>query len=343
MKKSLGIIVVCSALFSSACSMEFVETDDLSDTAAKVESEQEVENEQMPSVEPAIVEVGNQKFDLFSYYPSFNHYIKLAKKDPDSLEEAYARAVIEPFQVNAFGEVKSTKDVEYWFSTAPKDIIPLQSELQALSDREEPLNTAIEEALKKSAEMLPGSDKTIHIFPANPAYTRGKTQELNPPGVALAQDVMALFVTSIILEEDLQHTIAHEYFHMIDMEKGTAEDSISSTLLEFAVMEGKAEAFAKIIYPEFTLDWMDNADEKITEETKMLFLKEKDSAEIEIWNDFYYGNAATEVPSFSTHIIGYDIMQKFLKQHPDMPVEDWLELTAEEILAGSGYTTSGSD
>lgn len=82
---------------------------------------------------------------------------------------------------------------------------------------------------------------------------------------------------------------------------------------------------------------------RLQKKPKALFLEEKDSPEIEIWNDFYYGNAATEVPSFSTHIIGYDIMQKFLKQHPDMPVEDWLELTAEEILAGSGYATSGSD
>lgn len=30
-------------------------------------------------------------------------------------------------------------------------------------------------------------------------------------------------------------------------------------------------------------------------------------------------------------------MQKFLRQHPNMPVEEWLELTAEEILAGSDY------
>ncbi len=343
MKKSLALIVVCSALFSSACSAELVETGDLTDTAVKSKAVQEVENEQLPSIEPAVVEVENQKFDLFSYYSSFDHYIKLAKKNPDSLEESYAQTVTEPFQMNAFGEVKGKKYADYWFFTPPKDIIPLQSELQALSDWEEPLNTAIEEALKKSAEMLPGSDKTVHVFPANPAYTHGKTQELNPPGVALEQDVIALFVTSIILEEDLQHTIAHEYFHMIDMERGTAKNSISSTLLEVAVMEGKAEAFAKIIYPEFKLDWMANADGKITEQTKTLFLKEKDSAEVEVWNDFYYGNATTKVPSFSTHIIGYDIMQKFLKQHPDVPVEEWLKLTAEEILAGSGYAKPASN
>ncbi|MDE4084353.1 DUF2268 domain-containing putative Zn-dependent protease [Planococcus maritimus] len=343
MKKSLAVIVLCSALFSSACSVDIVATDDTISTAAKNKAVQKVENEQIPSIEPAVVEVGDQKFDLFSYYPSFDDYIKLAKKEPDSLEESYALAVTEPFQTNAFGEVKGTMYADYWFFTPPKDIIPLQSELQALSDREESLYIAIEDALKKSAEMLPGSDKTVHIFPANPAYTHGKTQELNPLGVALAQDVIVLFVTSILNEEDLQHTIAHEYFHMIDMERGTAESSMSSTLLEVAVMEGKAEAFARMNYPKTKQDWILNADEKITEETKALFLEEKDSPEIEIWNDFYYGNAVTEVPPFSTHIIGYDIMQKFLKQHPNMPVEEWLELTAEEILAGSEYATSGSN
>lgn len=343
LKKSLGAILFCSAFFSSACSMELVETDDLTDTEAKVESAQEEQSKQVQSIEPSTMKVGNQKFGLFSYYSSFDHYIKLAKKNPDSLEESYALAVTEPFQTNAFGEVKGTMYADYWFFTPPKDIIPLQSELQALSDREESLYIAIEDALKKSAEMLPGSDKTVHIFPANPAYTHGKTQELNPLGVALAQDVIVLFVTSILNEEDLQHTIAHEYFHMIDMERGTAENSISSTLLEVAVMEGKAEAFARMNYPETKQDWILNADEKITEETKALFLEEKDSSEIEIWNDFYYGNATTEVPPFSTHLIGYDIMQKFIMQHPDTPVEEWLELTAEEILAGSEYAASGSN
>ncbi|ANU16448.1 hypothetical protein BBI11_04975 [Planococcus maritimus] len=205
------------------------------------------------------------------------------------------------------------------------------------------MHTAIDEALKKSAEMLPGSDKTVHVFPANPAYTHGKTEELNPSGMALEQDVMVLFATPILLEEGLQHTIAHEYFHMIDMQRGTAEDPINTTLLETAVMEGKAEAFAEIIYPESKLDWIANADEKITEETKMLFLKEKDSAEVEVWNDFYYGNAVTKVPIFASHMIGYDIMQKFLTQHPNMPVEEWLELTAEEVLAGSGYAEPASN
>lgn len=343
MKKSLVVILFCSALFSSACSVELVETDDLTDTEAKVESAQEEKSKQVQPIEPSTMKVGNQKFGLFSYYSSFDHYIKLAKKNPNSLEESYALAVTEPFQTNAFGEVKGTMYADYWFFTPPKDIIPLQSELQALSDREESLYIAIEDALKKSAEMLPGSDKTVHIFPANPAYTHGKTQELNPLGVALAQDVIVLFVTSILNEDDFQHTTAHEYFHMIDMERGTAENSMSSTLLEVAVMEGKAEAFARMNYLETKQDWILNADEKITEETKALFLEEKDSPEIEIWNDFYYGNPVVEVPPFASHIIGYDIMQKFLKQHPDMPVEEWLELTAEEILAGSEYAASGSN
>ncbi|QMT18209.1 hypothetical protein H1Q58_04090 [Planococcus maritimus] len=343
MKKSLGVILLSLAMVSSACSEEFVETEGSANTAIKTETTSENQNEQVPLLEPAIAEVGDQKINVFSYYRSFDHYLQLAKKDPDSLETSYEQTVIEPFQNNAFGEEESAEEIEYWFYTPPKDIIPLQSELQALSDREEPLHTAIDEALKKSAEMLPGSDKTVHVFPANPAYTHGKTQELNPLGVALEQGVMVLFVTPILLEEDLQHTIAHEYFHTVDMQRGTAEDPANLTLLEAVVMEGKAEAFAEIICPESELDWIADADEQITEATKMLFLKEKDSAEVEVWNDFYYGNAVAEVPIFASHMIGYDIMQSFLKQHPNMPVEEWLDLTAEEILAGSGYAEATSN
>lgn len=336
LKTKFFIVIGLLVIFLSACSEETGTTDDSADSATKAEMAQEELNEQVPLIDPTIVKVGEQKFEVFSYYQAFNHYVELAKKDPTSLDETYAQAVTQPFRKNAFGDGKGIEYMSYWFFTPPQDIIPLQSELHALSDRENSLHAAIEESLKKSAEKLPGSDKSVHIFPANPAYTHGKTQELNIPGVALDQDVIVLFVTSTLLEEDIQHIVSHEYFHMMDMEKGTGESSASTTtLLESAVMEGKAEAFARMNYPETKQDWILNADEKITEETKALFLKEKDSVEIEIWNDFYYGNAVTEVPPFASHIIGYDIMQRFLENHPEMPVEEWLELTAEEILAGS--------
>ncbi|MDN7227161.1 DUF2268 domain-containing putative Zn-dependent protease [Planococcus sp. N064] len=334
LKGKVLLIISLLIAFLSACSEEVATTDDSAATAEMTQTEQ---NEPVPIIEPTVLKVNEQKFKVFSYYQAFSRYAELAKKNPDSLEETYAQAVTQPFRKNAFGEGKGIQYMNYWFFTPPKDIIPLQSELQALSDREIPLHTAIEEALKKSAETLPGSDKTVHIFPANPAYTHGKTQELNIQGVALDKDVIALFVTSTLLEKDLQHIVSHEYFHMIDMEKGTGDNLASATLLESAVMEGKAEAFAMMNYPESKLDWISKADEKITEKTKTMFLKDKDSAEIEVWNDFYYGNAVAEVPPFASHIIGYDIMQKFLRQHPDMPVEEWLELTAEEILTGSGY------
>lgn len=328
---TIGLAIILTACIES----ENVKNNN--ESIEKAESTKDREGYQNSKIEPEILEVGDQKFEIFNYSEAFNDYVKAAKEEPNSLEELYSKTVTQKFRENAFGEGKGIEYMDYWFFTPPKDIIPLQSVLQALSDKEDSLHSAIEEALKNAAMTLPGDAKTVHVFPANPAYTHGKTQELNIPGVALNEDVIVLFVSSTLLEEELKHTVTHEYFHMVDMEMETeVTSSKSKTLLEYAIMEGKAEAFARLHYPDSGPNWILNQDGQVTAETIDVFLNERDSTEVKVWEDFYYGNASSEIPPFSTHIIGYEIMKNFLKHHPDMPVLEWLRLTPEEILAESG-------
>lgn len=304
-----------------------------------IETDEAPESEEQTSEqEPITLEVGAQQFKVFSYYDAFDDYVKLAKEKPDKLDNAYAQTIFQPFRHNAFGDESVLEYINLMIFTPPQDIIPLQSALTALSDKEAEFQSAIEESLKKSAKLLPGGNKTVHIFPANPAFTHGGSPELNARGVALNEKVMLLFVHSSLAAEELKHTVAHEYFHLIDMEKGTFESSTAdSTLLEATIMEGKAVAFSLLSYPQMDLSWLSNEDGKVTEQVRNQFMEQKDSADLQVWEDFLNGNPLKGIPSSTNYIIGHEIMQSFLANHPEMDISEWLEMSAEEILAGSDF------
>lgn len=306
---------------------ESVKTDEATESAG-----------QIPEPEPTVLKVGSQQFEIFSYYDAFDEYVALAKEQPDELDDAYAQTIFQPFRQNAFGEKSVLEYINLWIFTPPQGIIPLQSALDALSDKEAEFQSAIEESLKKSAELLPGGDKTIHVFPANPAFLHGRSPELTASGVALDEEVMILFVHSSLTAEELKHTVSHEYFHLIDMEKGAFKSSTAeSTLLEATMMEGKAVAFSLLNYPGINLSWISNEDGKVTEQARNLFMEQKDSVEMGVWEDFLNGNPVKGIPASANYIIGHEIMQSFLKNHPEIDVSEWLGMSAEEILAGSDF------
>lgn len=331
--KRLGAAAILIALLSG-CSEDKAEN-----TASEkpIETDEATESEGQISVqEPIILEVGAQQFKIFSYYDAFDDYVELAKEQPEELDEVYFRTISQPFRQNAFGKGRGLEYMNSGIFTPVQDIISLQSRLEELSDKKEDIHLAIKEALINSAELLSGNDKMIHIFVANPANTYKKSFE--PQGIALNEEVIALWVYPTLTVEELKHTIAHEYFHLIDMEKGTFKSSTAeSTLLEATVMEGKAEAFALLAYPDTELPQISNEDGKLTEEVRTMFMDQKDSVDTQVWLDFVNGNSEKDIPPFANYIIGYGIMQSFLQNHPEMDVSEWLGISAEEILAGSDF------
>jgi uncharacterized protein YjaZ len=53
---------------------------------------------------------------------------------------------------------------------------------------------------------------------------------------------------------------------------------------------------------------------------------------------FFFGDADTETPGSTGYTIGYHIVQRYLRAHPDEPPAAWIARAPREILAASGYT-----
>ncbi|WP_245208213.1 DUF2268 domain-containing putative Zn-dependent protease [Sediminibacillus dalangtanensis] len=135
-------------------------------------------------------------------------------------------------------------------------------------------------------------------------------------------------------EQVLQYTVAHEYHHTIHWE---SRKDHSRNLLQDVMVEGRAEMFAKQVYPGIEVPW-NSALPPGTEKQIWQVLKEnKDSTNTGMLDDFFNGNPSKGLPRWSNYKIGYKIIEKYVEENPDVPIEEWTQLPAVEILELSHY------
>ncbi len=310
----------------AGCSGEAAETAEPVEAAAK--------NVQTGTEEqPVTFEQNGQKFEVYTYFSAYEDYIQQAKEQPDKLAEVYAATVEKQYNNNSQSAGDGVGYLAYWMIAPSEELLALQGAVASLEEREHELIQSIEEALRESAEMLTGGEKTVHLFPADPVLSRELSAMNHATGVVFNEHSLVIFVTPSVKAKHLKHTVAHEYAHTVD-----SEDALESedTVLDAVLKEGKADSFANLLYPKIETPWTQPFTETNKEIAWKAFEANKEAANSAAVQEILYGNPREEIPIWTGYTIGYTVMQAFLEHHPDMPVEEWMALDAEEILAGSG-------
>jgi uncharacterized protein YjaZ len=215
--------------------------------------------------------------------------------------------------------------------TITHDIQSLKEQTAELIQRQDDTNAMIEEAMMKSAKLLAGRDKTIYVLPVNPDLP---LKDMG--GVAawtLDDDVILVLLDPSYKKERLAYTAAHEYHHAVTMENVLGYDS----LLDFVMFEGKGDSFAKTVYPEVEVPWTKNMGDQ---ELEVSFAQLKESgmtSQFEIYHEWETGNPSMNIPRWANYRMGYLMMQSYLKNHVDVPIEKWTGLDTEDILKDGQY------
>lgn len=183
-----------------------------------------------------------------------------------------------------------------------------------------------------SVDKLPGGDKKIHIMPVTPEIFQYGEDIGNTAGYAWNKNSIVLLVGSAFHKEDLQYTVAHEYHHVINMD---IAGSSWYTLLEQSVLEGKADTFATMLYPEVNTPWTKPFTEQENNKVMDIFSANLDSTNTDLAGDFLNGNRWKGIPVWSRYKIGYQIMEEFRTNNPSITVEEWTKIPAKEILEKS--------
>lgn len=288
---------------------------------------------------PFIVKNGNQEFKIIPFYTQVLDYIESVSEieQHEKMEEHYYQKVVEPFQLDTLGKGEGYWIKDHYAFATPKNTKTLEEFVYSLINNQDEINKIIEQALIKSSNTLPGENKRVYLFPPNPDNMDGINLMGGVSGLAVSKDVFIIRIDPSSFNEDLlEYSVAHEYHHTIYMESGNA--NWNNTLLDSIILEGKADTFAKSLYPDITIPWIEPLSAQKEKEVWEDLEEDLWSIDLDqsLYRD-YFGNPNKGIPHWTNYKIGFQIVNSFLEKNPTTPVRDWTLLSAEEILSNSKY------
>lgn len=272
-----------------------------------------------------------QNFEIIYMYDEMQEYIDTVReKTGKSNETVFIEKVFEPFKKKSHMEDLS---IRYVFDPS-SEVDKLGESIKELEKNKDMTNRIIKEALLKSAKELPGEDKKYIIMPANPEDTFTVEQMGGVSGFVLSEDVIVLQLSPSMQEDMLKYTVAHEYHHLMAEESNRG---MIRTILGGVVLEGKADAFAHTIYPKIQAPWQkpmtpEEKERVIAEITELRY-----SDDMKYYEKLRKGNSSKGIPQWANYKIGYEIVQSYRKNHPEVSIGRWTSMHEAEIIAGSDF------
>jgi len=139
--------------------------------------------------------------------------------------------------------------------------------------------------------------------------------------------------------------LAHELHHLVRM-RLFPFNPMTTTVADYIVIEGTAEAFAASLYGEdkvgYFITEFDPAD---FEQARRLVGQGLQASGFDVIRGYIFGDALAErsgfrpvggMPTYGGYTIGYHMVQAFL-QRSDLSIEEATFLPADEIVRGSGF------
>ncbi|MYL71603.1 hypothetical protein GLW00_12115 [Halobacillus litoralis] len=269
---------------------------------------------------------GGQTLRIFSAYEYVEEFVKKVEETDEwnKQKKMWNNIVMDHIQEACLSGEYSHLVKEY-VRTPPRELKKVKDDITMLQAAE-PEKTVLQ-ALKESADLLPGEDTTVCLLP------RGN---VDYGGVNVGAGKVSVFYFPHFNKERLKQTVAHEYHHSVWTEKFAR--NYEWDLLGSIIFEGKAEYFSSLLYGEpvvKTYHMEDEQEKKLWNQVKSSL----DTTENELVNTVLYGDG-TEFPYSFGYIIGYHIVRNYADNHPETTIEEWTKLSPEILYEESGYEES---
>jgi uncharacterized protein YjaZ len=287
--------------------------------------------------------------DNFVIVPAFEgqaEYIAAVRADPSADKDAlYQKYVTDRYRESCGSNgLVSVDPMRTILINHPiGDLDQLEEGVQII--READIVQLAKTALQKSSTLLPGSKITACLFVLDPdqqgfvsLYMHGVYGFTFSP----AQIVIGIAHRNEEWRDWAAYTVAHEYGHAIFFQKFcepqcTQADWAKIDLLDTLLFEGRADSFARTLYPNLEAPWV-TALTPEQEAAQWRGIQEYlTSTSPNDWPRFLYGDG-NQIPHWTGYTIGFHIVQKYIQSHPRSSPAEWIKLGSRELLTGGGYS-----
>ena len=281
-------------------------------------------NNEIP-YETTKISISGQEIEILTAFKIFDNYL-LHKR-------GYFRNIYKRIE----REFKPNAEYPFILETIQNEIKPNESlEKAILLLKQCDIQNIVDSSFQKIIKELPGPKTKILFIPANPEYS-GYYRQFKIGVVAITvgagKIIVSIDPTSDYWEEQLPYVLAHEYHHSV----WTSRNFITAdfTPLEYLVFEGKADSFAKNLFPK-----IDMPHTKVIDANKERFVWDLIKPELNkrksVMNDLMMtGNE--NIPASSGYTIGFNIVELYKRNNQNVHDSLIIDIKPEQILFLSEY------
>jgi len=269
--------------------------------------------------------INNQQFEVLTAYDILDNFI--AKKS------SYLKDVFKQIE----NEFKYNAEYSFILETIKREIKPdenLKEEIEILKDID--FIQIVDSAFQTITRELPGPDTKILFIPANPEYRelyRRYGIGIHAITVGTGKIIVSIDPTFTNWPQLIPYVLAHEYHHSVWTSRNFA--TADFTPLEYLVFEGKADSFARELFPDATIPWTNMLTENEEKRIWTLIKPELNKRKSKMNDNMMYGTK--EIPYGSGYTIGFSIIELFKKNNPKIDDKELIDITPEQILLLSKY------
>jgi uncharacterized protein YjaZ len=269
--------------------------------------------------------VNDQQFEILTAWQLFDYYID-AKID---------------YRKSIFNKIKNEfhHNTEYPFLyEAIKEPIKPDKKLSEVLELMKSIDFVriVDSTYQLVTRELPGPDTKILFIPANPAYREiYKEYGIGFHAFTLGSGkiIVSFDPTFDNWRQFLPYALAHEYHHSVWTSRNF--ETTDFTPLEYLVFEGRADSFAKELFPDISHPFINNLDERNKERIWNLIKPEMNKRNTDMTDNIFYGTG--DIPLGRVYTIGFDIVESFKKNNPLITDQALIDIAPEDILQGSKY------
>ncbi|WP_214811107.1 DUF2268 domain-containing putative Zn-dependent protease [Exiguobacterium sp. s127] len=266
---------------------------------------------------------------IIPLYDAYQSYVDAALKVPTENGALFEKYVLkENDRIREQEQVSEQLGVYNPLDRPMNNLKHLKENVTYLQQHQTEIQQQIKQSLQQALKQLPRqNDLVILVAPINSDNPVNNKRMGGVTGIALAKNLLVLYIDRDVDQSMLAYTVAHEYHHTVLLEKLGI-----SSIADNIISEGKADLFAKGLYPDVNPPWteplLDHSFKHVLHEINSYHAK---------FSDLQNGNSDLQIPGWSNYAIGNTIMTDFIQRNPDTSVEKWTHLPTGDILEQSGY------
>lgn len=259
----------------------------------------------------------------------------------------FERMVIEPYKQRCFaGPSLPTDDMRLtgmvFGNPAGWDLAQVKKEVEELGRHGDEIRETIGKTVAEARRRLTAKSElracVFYFQPDSPVRGRMNGVMAFTPSAALID----LYVAPVEgWMPWLAYNVAHEYSHTQWMARNPERDTFQFTLLEYLVFEGRADNFASQVTQ------LDGAwSHSLAPSQECSVFREIRAAlgqKGAILPKVMFGWPGSGYPQWAGYSMGFGIVNGYLRSHPKATPEEWINLSAEDLYASSGYQPCASE